>query len=106
MPVSSWVTTSPLSSDCLWREKRGEAEPPDYSTNLIVQLGLATEALNRRWYEQTTGQVIKDVQRRIRHPVIRWLGATLDGLVEASGGGCEWRSGSAQRWRSAMLRPV
>jgi len=33
----------------LWREKRGEAEPPDYSDNLIVQLGLATEPLNRRW---------------------------------------------------------
>ena len=36
----------------LWREKRGEAEPPDYSDNLIVQLGLATEPLNRRWYEK------------------------------------------------------
>ena len=35
----------------LWRQKRGEAEPPDYSDNLIVQLGLATEPLNRRWYE-------------------------------------------------------
>src|SRR4051794_8125198 len=28
----------------LWREKRGELEPPDYSRNLLVQLGLATEA--------------------------------------------------------------
>ena len=27
----------------LWREKRGEAEPRDYSANLIVQLGVATE---------------------------------------------------------------
>ena len=42
----------------LWREKRGEAEPLDYSDNLIVQLGLATEPLNRRWYERTTGQAI------------------------------------------------
>jgi len=25
----------------LWREKRGQAEPPDYSDNLVVQLGLA-----------------------------------------------------------------
>jgi predicted phage-related endonuclease len=41
----------------LWQEKRGEAEPPDYSDNLIVQLGLATEPLNRRWYEKTTGQI-------------------------------------------------
>jgi hypothetical protein len=46
----------------LWREKRGEEEPLDYSDNLIVQLGIATEALNRRWYEKTTGQLIKDVQ--------------------------------------------
>ena len=31
----------------LWREKRGEAEPEDLSGNLIVQLGLVTEPLNR-----------------------------------------------------------
>jgi hypothetical protein len=65
----------------LWREKRGEAEPPDYSDNLIVQLGVATEPLNRRWYEKATGQVIKGVQSWIRHPVIRWMAATLDGLA-------------------------
>jgi len=35
----------------LWLEKRGEIEPEDLSGNLIVQLGLATEDLNRRWYE-------------------------------------------------------
>jgi predicted phage-related endonuclease len=69
----------------LWREKRGESEPPDYSDNLLVQLGLATEPLNRRWFEKATGQVIKDVQRWIRHPVIRWLAATLDGIVEGTG---------------------
>jgi predicted phage-related endonuclease len=69
----------------LWKEKRGETEPPDYSGNLLVQLGLATEALNRRWYEGTTGQVIRDVQSWIRHPVIRWMAATLDGIVENSG---------------------
>jgi predicted phage-related endonuclease len=66
----------------LWREKRGEAEAPDYSDNLIVQLGGATEPLNRRWFERTTGQAIKDVQTWIRHPVIRWMAATLDGIVE------------------------
>ena len=35
----------------LWREKRGEIEPKDLSGNLIVQLGVVTEDLNRRWYE-------------------------------------------------------
>jgi hypothetical protein len=69
----------------LWREKRGEAEPPDYSHNLLVQLGLVTEPLNRHWYEKTTGQAIKDVQSWVRHPVIRWMAATLDGLVDGTG---------------------
>jgi predicted phage-related endonuclease len=69
----------------LWREKRGEVEPEDLSGNLLVQLGLATEALNRRWYEANTGQAITDVQSQIRHPVLRWMAATLDGRVEATG---------------------
>jgi predicted phage-related endonuclease len=41
----------------LWREKRGEVEPEDLSGNLVVQLGNATEELNRRWFERNTGQV-------------------------------------------------
>jgi predicted phage-related endonuclease len=69
----------------LWREKRGEAEPEDLSSNLIVQLGLATEDLNRLWYERNTGQTIECVQHRLRHPVLRWMGATLDGMVAGTG---------------------
>jgi predicted phage-related endonuclease len=69
----------------LWREKRGEAEPEDLSDNLIVQLGTVTEDLNRRWYERNTGHAIKDVQRRIQHPVNKWMVATLDGLVDPGG---------------------
>ena len=63
----------------LWREKRGEAEPEDLSGNLVVQLGLATEDLNRRWYEAHSGQVVVDFQRQIRHRALHWMGATLDG---------------------------
>jgi predicted phage-related endonuclease len=55
------------------------------SGNLIVQLGVATEPLNRLWYERNTGQAITDIQRRVRHPVIRWMGATLDGIVAGTG---------------------
>ena len=69
----------------LWREKRGEVEPEDLSGNLIVQLGNATEDLNRKWFEAQTGLNVKEVQRRVRHPVNRWMGATLDGVVGASG---------------------
>src|ERR1700723_2395753 len=69
----------------LWREKRREAEPEDLSDNLIVQLGLVTENLNRLWYERYTGQTIECVQHRLRHPVLRWMGVTLDGMVAGSG---------------------
>src|SRR6202051_1394618 len=69
----------------LWREKRGESEPEDLSDNLIVQLGTVTEDLNRRGYELNSGHVIKDVQRRAQHQVIRWMAATLDGVVESTG---------------------
>jgi predicted phage-related endonuclease len=58
----------------LWREKRGEVEPRDLSSNLIVQLGVVTEDLNRRWYEANTGQVITDIQRQVPTPR-----ASLDG---------------------------
>jgi predicted phage-related endonuclease len=69
----------------LWREKRGEVEPEDLSGNLIVQLGLATETLNREWFERNTGCCVKNVQQRVKHPVIRWMAATLDGTVEDTG---------------------
>jgi predicted phage-related endonuclease len=69
----------------LWREKRGEVEPEDLSSNLIVQLGSVTEDLNRHWYERNTGQAVIDVQQRVFHPVKRWMAATLDGKIEATG---------------------
>src|SRR5258706_15984839 len=69
----------------LWKEKRGEIEPEDLSSNLIVQLGTVTEHLNRHWYERNTGQVVTEVQRQVFHPVKRWMAATLDGMVEATG---------------------
>ena len=69
----------------LWQEKRGEAEPEDLSGNLIVQLGTATEELNRPWYERNTGRRVTDVQRRVKHPASRWMAATLDGMVEGTG---------------------
>jgi predicted phage-related endonuclease len=69
----------------LWREKRGEVEPRNLSTNLMVQLGVATEELNRRWYQANTGRVLTDIGRHIRHPILRWMAATLDGRVAATG---------------------
>jgi predicted phage-related endonuclease len=69
----------------LWREKRGEVGPEDLSGNLIVQLGKATEELNRSWYERNTGRTVGDVQRMVKHSAIPWMAATLDGIVEGIG---------------------
>jgi predicted phage-related endonuclease len=68
----------------LWQEKRGEIEPEDLSSNLLVQLGKATEDLNRTWFERNTGRRIRDIQRQVRHSLISWMGATLDGIVDGS----------------------
>src|SRR6266576_4957183 len=68
----------------LWQEKRGEAEPEDLSGKLIVQLGRATEELNRSWYERNSGRRVRDVQRHVKHPAIPWMAATLDGIVEGT----------------------
>jgi predicted phage-related endonuclease len=69
----------------LWQEKRGEIEPADLSGELIVQLGLVTEALNRTWYERHSGQRVGQVQCRRFHASIVWMAATLDGLIEQTG---------------------
>jgi predicted phage-related endonuclease len=69
----------------LWQEKRGEVGPEDLSGDLIVQIGLATEDLNRAWYERNTGRAITDIQSRVRHPVIAFMAATLDGVVTGTG---------------------
>jgi predicted phage-related endonuclease len=69
----------------LWQEKRGEVGPENLSGELIVQIGLATEDLNRQWYQRNTGRAITDVQSRVVHPVIRWMAATLDGVVTGTG---------------------
>ena len=69
----------------LWQEKRGEVEPEDLSGDLLVQLGTVTEHLNRHWYEKNTGHAVTDVQRQVFHNIHRWMAATLDGRVEATG---------------------
>jgi YqaJ-like viral recombinase domain len=66
----------------LWKEKRGDGEPEDLSNNLVVQLGAATEGLNRSWFERNTGKAVTDVQRWAQHPVNRWMAATLDGFID------------------------
>ena len=83
-PGLSWATMkAPWSA--YGGKSAAKPSPEDLSGNLIVQLGLATEALNRHWFEPNTGQSPHGVQRQVQHPVVRWMARTLDGIVEATG---------------------
>jgi hypothetical protein len=46
---------------------------------LLARLG-GQSALVRGQYRE----VITDLQQQVRHPTVRWMGATLDGRVEAT----------------------
>ena len=41
--------------------KARRSRTEDLSDNLVVQLGVVTEALNRSWYERNTGRSVTDV---------------------------------------------
>jgi predicted phage-related endonuclease len=79
----------------LWQEKRGEVESEDLSGNLAVMLGCWTEAFNRQWYEQLTGERVTqmgDVRVCDQH---EWRTATLDGYIAALGAVFEAKHTSA-----------
>jgi hypothetical protein len=44
------------------------------------------QAGNRAWYERSTGHTVGDVQKKVSHPIHKWMTATLDGLVQQTGG--------------------
>jgi predicted phage-related endonuclease len=41
--------------------------------------------LNRAWYQRTTGHTVTHVQKHVRHPVRKYMAATLDGMVDPTG---------------------
>ena len=71
---------------------------------------MATEELNRSWYERNTGRGVRDVQRRVKHSAIPWMATTLDGVVEGTEAVFEakfmlpWsfsEEAAAEKWRSS-----
>jgi hypothetical protein len=83
-PGSSWARTK---KPCCGSGGKSAARrlPLDLSGVLIAQIGLATEDLNRRWYELNSGHRISDIQRHAVHRIIPWMAATLGGLVMETG---------------------
>lgn len=67
----------------LWREKRGEQEAVDLSSNLAVMLGCWTEAFNRMWFEKVSGLCVDEMHVALTCPANPWRRCTLDGYVVA-----------------------
>ena len=75
-----------LSEERRFDEIVRELDRHRFIRSQIVNLPSAvTEDLNRHWYEAKTGQIITDVQRHIRHPVLRWMAATPELDEEIAG---------------------
>lgn len=64
----------------LWREMVGDPTfvSRDLSGAWPVQLGIATEALNLRWYERKTGRPLSRQGEVVIHPSVQWAACTLD----------------------------
>jgi len=64
----------------LWKEMIGDQGyvEPDLSDVWPVQLGIATEDLNLRWYSKKTGNSLSKKGDVIVHPDYDWAAATLD----------------------------
>jgi len=68
----------------LWEVKTGRSEGPDLSEVLPVQMGVATEELNRRWYRLKSGNEVSCVGGEMHHPDHPFvLTCNLDGIVDA-----------------------
>jgi hypothetical protein len=65
----------------LWREKRGEAEPENLDHVIIVNMGNLTEAYNLDLFEEATGLVVTDEQKKVFHPEWDKAHSTLDGIA-------------------------
>ena len=68
----------------LWQEKGGRSSRRPLRQPHCPAWAV-TKPLNRDWFERNTGRVLSDIQLHVQHPVVRWMAATLDGMVEATG---------------------
>ena len=77
----------------LWMEKLGKAEEEDLSNKLAVQMGIYTEAFNRKWFTRKTG--IKVSRNNCSFLVSRdheFIGGNLDGRVTTDDGPGVWEA--------------
>jgi hypothetical protein len=75
----------------LWREKRGEAEPEDLSSNLIVQLGVVTEPLSSKrnsCCHVTEEGAVEKYRPQLQHNM--WITNAKQAVLSIITGGGKW----------------
>ena len=65
----------------LWLELTGKKLPEDLTWKLPVQVGIATESLNLKWFEHTTGLKVHSESKLLQHPDYEFAVAQVDGFV-------------------------
>lgn len=70
----------------LWQEKCGFAEPESLDDVLPVVMGNVTEAFNRYWYTQRTGNAVHQPNTDWRHAEHAFMRCEVDGIVHYDAG--------------------
>lgn len=74
----------------VWQEKTARRQPEDLSQNVLVQIGIATEALHPQFYALKTGRrvvEVPDTQRSFDHA---YIAANLDFATYSAASGDTW----------------
>jgi len=101
LEITSPQPTQICFSTCIWpqaeRLKAHARRPHESKAHLAVQLAALGTHLRGApaglWIERFTAQRLLGIgkfalgpgERRVKHPLLKWMGATLDGMVEQSG---------------------
>lgn len=88
----------------VYREKRGEVEPPNLDDNEAVQSGILLEPFIRQRYMDRTGRKVHQVHQMLQHPKYPFMLANLDGQIVGERGLLEcktagfWASKKSEDW--------
>jgi hypothetical protein len=73
---------APAQIHDLYLERIGEKQPDNLDDVWIVQMGIALEEPNRRWYQRKSARPLTRIGEVVTCPSIPWAAVTLDGFDE------------------------
>jgi hypothetical protein len=82
--IAPLMTGDPVKIDALYREMTDDPSwlPDDFSDNIPVRIGEATEPLNLELFGRKQGSLVTRQGEVVQHPYLLWAACTLDGWAE------------------------